>query len=547
MTRSRFAGVQDYLALGIRRKWWVILPFVAFSALVVLLSTMMPKIYRSETLLQIQPREVPTDFVKDLIGGTTDQRLNAIEQIILSRTNLLKILKQFENGMTGYQGLNAEEQVLKLQSQIVIEFPSERIAGRFLPVANVRISYRDRNPELAQRITERMAALFIEQESRSRENQVVGTTEFLNAELNKITALLQQSSDRLKILKEKYRYELPDQLETNLRTLDRLQAQKTGNLEALDRHLTTQLNLERQLSDTPAVISRDAVPLSSSMAGVRPQNPLVETLRRKEQEYNELRAKVTDKHPDLLRLEAELAQLKKEIPSDDPVTVESAGSEPAKSNYVPNPLYQSIEAQLRQINTEIEIRQREKKWIEAEMARYNQRVQNTPRAEQEIASIVRTNADLIKQHEDLKSNLTQAKLAESLEEQQKGAQFAIIDPANYPMQPLGPGRAQFILVGILLSLGASLALAFLLGMLDQRIWTQSELERFLGAPVLVEIPKILEPADTRSTLLRQMARIALTVAGFGIYAGCLYYLYLHQTTVARWINPLMEKIINRYA
>ncbi len=52
---------------------------------------------------------------------------------------------------------------------------------------------------------------------------------------------------------------------------------------------------------------------------------------------------------------------------------------------------------------------------------------------------MRTNEDLTKQHEELKKKLEDAKLAGSLESRQKGAQFAIVDPANYPMEPSPPG------------------------------------------------------------------------------------------------------------
>ncbi len=78
-----------------------------------------------------------------------------------------------------------------------------------------------------------------------------GTAEFFEAELKKVAEQLRKSDDKLRILKQRYRYELPSEQETNLRTLDRLQIQKTANVEALDRYLTLQMNLERQISETP--------------------------------------------------------------------------------------------------------------------------------------------------------------------------------------------------------------------------------------------------------------------------------------------------------
>src|SRR5690242_20172016 len=86
---------QDYLALVVRRRWWIIAPFIALSCVAATLTYFLPKSYVSEALILVRPRDVPQDFVKDLIAGTPAQRLKVIEQTVLSRTNLLSILQEF--------------------------------------------------------------------------------------------------------------------------------------------------------------------------------------------------------------------------------------------------------------------------------------------------------------------------------------------------------------------------------------------------------------------------------------------------------------------
>jgi polysaccharide chain length determinant protein (PEP-CTERM system associated) len=546
MKKARFADLQDYLALIVRRKAWVIAVFAALCGLTVVVALILPGIYLSQTMILIQPREVPSEFVKDLVSGTTDERLSAIEQTILSRTNLLKVLNEFESQMMEYRGMNDDRKVAKLKSRILVEFPDVRRRGQYLPTTNFRISYRDPNPLLAQRITGRLASLFIEQDSRTRENQVFGTTEFLNTELSKIAQQLHESETRLKTLKEQYRYELPSELETNLRTLDRLQMQKTGNLEALDRYTTMQLNLERQVSETPPTISKDLAAARNVIgSGQRTGSPLVELYRKKEQEYKALAAKATERHPDVLRAKAELEALRKDIPPEelDPSSSQLA-DEPVQAavEMVPNPVYQNLIGQLRQMKTEIEIREREKKWIEAEMTLYNDRVQSTPRVEQEIAAVVRNNEDLTRQHEDLKAKHSQAKLSESLESRQKGAQFTVVDPANYPLETASPNPAFLIVVGAFLSLFLAVATAFVVDMASQKVWTDRELERVLGAPVLVEIPDIVTPADAGPQRLRTLAYATASLVSAALYAAGLYYLYVKQAPVLRALDPVIEKL-----
>src|SRR5689334_19818995 len=121
MKLLNFSGPKDYLALLVRRKRWILFPFLALSSAVLFLTYILPKMYVSEALVVIRPRDVPQDFVKDLIAGSTEQRLAAIEQTVLSRTILVQILHEFEDQLPEYRRYNMDEKVAKLHSQIKVQ------------------------------------------------------------------------------------------------------------------------------------------------------------------------------------------------------------------------------------------------------------------------------------------------------------------------------------------------------------------------------------------------------------------------------------------
>src|SRR4051794_16954168 len=99
-------GPQDVLALLVRRKWGVVVPLVGLTCAFAVLTKVMPKIFVSETLILVRSRDVPQDFVKNLISGTPQQRLKAIEQTVLSRTNLIAILREFGDKLPEFDRLN---------------------------------------------------------------------------------------------------------------------------------------------------------------------------------------------------------------------------------------------------------------------------------------------------------------------------------------------------------------------------------------------------------------------------------------------------------
>ena len=138
--------------------------------------------------------------------------------------------------------------------------------------------------------------------------------------------------------------------------------------------------------------------------------------------------------------------------------------------------------------------------------------------------------------------LTTSKLSESAESSQKGSQFLIVDPANYPLDAAKPNKPTIALVGILLSLLAGIAVGVVVDIANQKMWTLSDVEVLLGAPVLVEIPEIITPADLKERYRKRNTHIALLAALSAVYGVCLYLIYTHQSGVLNRIDPLIMRL-----
>jgi len=304
---------QDFLALLVRRRWWVIAPFIGLSCAFAILTHFLPRSYVSETMILVRPRDIPNDFVRDLIAGTPEQRLKVIEQTVLSRTNLLQILREFGDDLPELARLNMDQKVVALRKQIAINYELEKQRnGTEGALSYFRISYRNQNPELAQKIATKLTTLFIEQDSQTRETQVFGTTEFLSSELAKVTEQMNVAESKLKEFKLSRQFVLPDQREVNLRSLERMAMDKKSNGEALDRLFTVRLNLEKELSETPTTVQKQ-VSLGSPDADARLDAKL-EEYRKAEDEYKQLSERYTPNMPDVKMAKAHLDRLKAELP-----------------------------------------------------------------------------------------------------------------------------------------------------------------------------------------------------------------------------------------
>src|ERR1051326_6876314 len=373
--RIGISGAQDFLALVVRRKWWIVAPFLAVSSAVGVLTFELPGIFVSEALILVQPRDVSEKFVIDLITGSTQERLHTIEQTLRSRTNLVQILREFGDRLPEFSRLDMDTKVEGLNSQIEIKFQLEEGGVANGPLTSFRMSYQNQNPALAQQIASKLTTLFIEQDHRVRENQVFGTTDFLSTELQKVTEQLNASDKQFAELKSSNQFELPAQLEANLRTLDRLSLERQSNVEALDRNAALRLNLERQIAETPEVLTQTSLPvLGAAFAPAAPLDPRIEEYRKARLEYQEASAMFTPKHPQVQLAKARLERLAAELPPNSADV--TAPLKETTSSVTPNPLYEKLVAQLQEVKTESEILQKEKSYIESETQKFGRRVEN---------------------------------------------------------------------------------------------------------------------------------------------------------------------------
>src|SRR4029453_7990041 len=158
----------------LRRKWFILLPLSLGLAAAPSIAARIPELYRAETLVMVVPQRVPDDYVKPTVTGSVEDRLASINDVILSRSRLERIIADFDL----YKGERAtglmEDVVQGMRDQISVE-PEGR--------QSFRVSFVNLDPVLAQKVTNRLGSLYIEENERERQNQAEGTSRFLESQL----------------------------------------------------------------------------------------------------------------------------------------------------------------------------------------------------------------------------------------------------------------------------------------------------------------------------------------------------------------------------
>jgi protein tyrosine kinase modulator len=547
MRRFNLNGPQEILALLVRRKLWILYPFLALSSAVLLLTYMLPKMYESKALILILPQNVPNDFVKDLLAGSTAQRLNAIEQTVLSRTTLLEILTEFRDRLPEYKNLSIEDQILNLRNRIDLVFNTIGGGGEAPTTTSFTIAYSNRSPEVAQKITDKVTSVFIKQDSQSRETNISGTVRFFKDQLEMVSSQLDASETKKKNLQAAHPNELPALLARNLAMLTTLTDQRRGYFEAIDRYQNELLGMDRQLAITEQTLVKPRPVVD--VPPPAPKNPLLDEYVKAQSDLNALFARgMTANHPDVTVAQSTVARVKAKLTPDELASLDHKNdnlkppAQPIAEEIRPNPAYVNLLTQKGTIENELKIRRDNLTKTNDEIERYEKYIQNAPQSEQAMVEVLRENTELTKQYQEVKDKLYQAQLSEDLETRQQGSQFKIQDPANLPLTPTKPAKPAIAAAGILFSLLFSIALAIIVDVANQKMWTMTDVEAILGATVLVEIPEIVTSADLSAGRQRKRIHLASFAVASVAYAACLYLVYVHQGFVMTHLDPLFRRL-----
>lgn len=506
-TTEKPFNIHDYLEIGLRRKWYIIIPLILCVLVSCGVYKYLPKIYKATTVILVQPQRVPESYVRATITDSVAGRLSTIGQEILSRTRLEKVIQEFNLYSEVRNKVPMEGIVEMMRNAVEVKVQTtpqnDRTQNSF------SISFEGKDPKTVMMVTNELAALFIEENLRVRESQAEGTAEFLSKELMEMEERLKQDERAIRNFKERSMGQLPQQLDANLRTLERLQQQlqtTSENLRAAeDRNMLLQNQIEQLKTRGQFSMSHrlhgDTGSGTEDMGreGI-PEDPLIIQLNNLKRELASAQSKYKDTHPDVIDLKKKIANLELKVKKlFERQEAERAGtgmSDESLSGFTLDPNTARLIAQYtEQYNSamlETKRLKEEIKNLKEQIGIYQRRIEETPKREQEIALLTRDYDLLRTNYQSLMEKKIQARMAENLERKQQGEQFKILDPARIPVKPFKPDRNKMLLMGGVIGLVAGLGLVWFRESMDQSFHAVSDLEEYLGIPVIAAIPNLIE-------------------------------------------------------
>ncbi len=488
----------------------------------------LPDVYRTDTLILVDPQKVPEKYVSTTVSTDVSGRLNTISQQIMSSTRLKRIIDTYDL-YRNLKGHSTEEEIIeRMRSDIKVEvvrnFESSSRDGSGRGLAAFRITYQGRDPAMVAQVCSQLASLFIEENLKVREQQAEGTSEFLENQLTLARKNLEEQERKVRDFKLKHVGELPEQAAANIATLGRLQVQLQAETEALNRARQQELFLQAMLASTSRSLAPTVGGEPGPSASVPAQVP--DSLARLRQQrasaegvLQQWAARYSENHPDLKRQQALLESLDKQIRAEERrlSAAPPAAPLPVISRRPSAPLPEANDPQivqrnqLRMIQAEIQNRQGEQGRISAQLRSYQYKVDQMPVREQQIADVLRDYEISRGFYQSLLEKKMSADVSTDLEKRQKSERFAILDPARVPEKPFKPNRPAIATLGFLFALALGVGLALLTEIRDPSVKKEEEVTSF-GLRVLARIPPVVTADELLARRRRALRNWALSAA-----------------------------------
>jgi uncharacterized protein involved in exopolysaccharide biosynthesis len=187
-----------------------------------------------------------------------------------------------------------------------------------------------------------------------------------------------------------------------------------------------------------------------------------------------------------------------------------------------------LQGQLRANQAEIANREQAIADLKARVNSYQDRLNNEPAREQQLADLTRGYDQSKTNYDELLKKQNDSKMATSMELMQQGERFKMLDPPSLPLKPDFPNRLKFCGIGLGVGLVLGLVLVGGLEVMDDRLHSEKEIKTLLPMAVISEIPEIMSLSDERSSKKKLMFGWTLTALVVATILAGSAFSYLHN-------------------
>ena len=418
-----------------------------------------PPTYESTALLRVkQPKGLGSSILEALPTGNpmaSKQLMSTYAEILKSRSVVVPVIEATEEGKDG----KYPEYEAYLKSRIA--------TAPFKDTEIMKVTFKANTAEDAQKGNKLLVEGFLNRLTELERGEQKTTRQFIEERVNTSKEELQAAESVLTEFKKEHKLLAPEsqvQLAVEKLTLaDKLRAENQVALEAARARNNA---VKAQLQNNTASIADNA-----TISGMQAK------LAELEAERVSYLDKYTDKHPRVIEVNKEIANMRKTMDAEFKRVAEMM---------VPssNPVHQGLLADMFKSEAEISVAQSNLQAVKALENKYNNDVATLSEVEQEYLTLLRDVTVSQEIYVMLAKRLEEAKVAEVA----VSTEVQVVDEPTLPEQRVAPKRGMTLVLAFLLGILGSCGFVIARELMNRTVKTSEDVENYLGLPVLGQIP-----------------------------------------------------------
>ncbi len=490
--------IQQVLRVAKNGRWWIPLFGLASLLIAVVGLSHVSDVYRSDSIIQIVEQQIPQNLVAPLSSMPGALRLQTITQQVLSRTSLLRIIEE-THLYADKTKLAPDMKVDLMRKSLGITPMDVTREGTF---TSFMISFSAPSPGLAQEVTRKLAALFIERHSETQAQRADNTAGFLKDRLTEKRKRAAELQRQMQDFKTRYAGDLPENRLANESKVGEYRMQLQNAISNLSRAKQQRIIWESMLSGN-----------------------LNGRLTRLKSERVALLARLTPKHPQVIAKDEEISAMEHmvaNLQTGNGLTTEQLGRLASGDQAIGQ-----IQGQLDANRLEVENLVRDQKRFEALVAEGQRHLNLTPALDAQLSGMTREAEVLSQEISKLDSMEQQSGLSVDMERRQQGEQFRQLEPPALPLKPLSPARFRISAGAGVGGMFLGFAVAFLLDLRKGCLYTEEQIRRKYAPPLVLAVPEFCTAGELRARKWRNSLQWAASLLVMAAMLVVELYVYRH--------------------
>jgi uncharacterized protein involved in exopolysaccharide biosynthesis len=243
----------SYVAILKRHKLLLVLPFILVLCVGFVVTMALPPVFRSEARILVESQQIPTELVRPTVTAGAKERIQVIEQRVMTRENLLGVVEKFQLFPGKRQSLSGTELMDMMKARASLQ-PLELESRRRndLTIA-LTVSFEYEVPQIARSVANELVTLILNEDARNRTNRASETTRFLNREAKKLETDLGAIEGQIAELRRKSVDAVPERVMLQLTALRAELSEKAGLYSSTHPEL---IRLKRQIAALEEVTTK---------------------------------------------------------------------------------------------------------------------------------------------------------------------------------------------------------------------------------------------------------------------------------------------------